>query len=178
MFHKGSNPKVFFKDNLGIDLDRLTVRDAIAFDLVKLDEDSISNDNEYTWKEHQLYSPMEYERYLLHRNFRVNLVNLEEEWSQITYHGTKNDIGQVLRKTKRTVERMYQGIKISRTLAGYFNTLFNEGFDEDHNLKEDFDISSVYLPFTNANDMYIEVALIPNTHPSFRPISSRAYYDR
>ena len=33
------------------------------------------------------------------------------------------------------------------------------------------------MPFTNANDFSIEVALIPNTHPDFRQITSRAYYD-
>lgn len=36
----------------------------------------------------------------------------------------------------------------------------------------------VYVPFTNANDITNEISLIPNTHPDFRPITSRAYYDK
>ena len=52
---------------------------------MKLDNDSVSNDNIYTYEEHKNYSPMEYERYLLNRNFRINLVNLDPDWSNISY---------------------------------------------------------------------------------------------
>lgn len=69
----------------GIDYNNPTVRDSVAFDLVKLDDDSVSNDNVYRYKEHQNYSPMEYERYLLNRNYRINLVNLDPERSNIKY---------------------------------------------------------------------------------------------
>ena len=52
---------------------------------MKLDDDSVSNDNIYTYEEHKNYSPMEYERYLLNKNFRINLVNLDPDWSNISY---------------------------------------------------------------------------------------------
>lgn len=52
---------------------------------MKLDDDSVSNDNIYTYEERKNYSPMEYERYLLNKNFRINLVNLDPDWSNISY---------------------------------------------------------------------------------------------
>ena len=44
--------KAFF-DKYDIDYLHPTVRDAVAFDLVKLDDDSVSNDNVYRYEEHQ-----------------------------------------------------------------------------------------------------------------------------
>ena len=84
MRYAGQNPKDFL-DGLGINFDHPTVRDAIAVDLVKLDDDCVSNDSIYTAEEHIEWSPMEYERDLLHKNFRIHLVNLEPEWSNLNY---------------------------------------------------------------------------------------------
>ena len=70
---------------------------------------------------------------------------------------------------KRTAERTYQGPRLSKTLLKYFQDLFNHHFSGGS--------EEVYVPFTNANDFINEIALIPNTHPDFRSISSRAYYD-
>lgn len=137
------------------------MRDAIAVDLVKLDDDSVSNDSIYTAEEHIEWSPMEYERYLLHKNFRIHLVNLEPEWSNLNYEQSTAPT------EKRTWERMYQGMKISEELARYFYNVFASSESE-----------YVYVPTTNANDFYSEVALVPNTHPDFKPISTRAFYDK
>ena len=72
--------------------DNPTFRDAVAVDLVKLVEDpnddvlnDIANDNVYLANEHVNWSPMEYERWFLHRNYRINLVNLTPDWSEISY---------------------------------------------------------------------------------------------
>jgi hypothetical protein len=160
--------KNFFAQ-FGIDYDNPTVRDAVAFDLVKLDDSdednigSVSNDRVYTYEERKNYSPMEYERYLLNKNFRINLVNLEPDWSNISY---KDDEGNEPKK-KRTILKVFQGIRISKTLLEYFKKVMDRGSVSD----------DIYVPFTNANDFSAEVALIPNTHPDFRPITSKAYYD-
>lgn len=82
MYYKGATPKEFLA-RFGIDFDKPTVRAAVAFDLVKLDDGSVSNDSIYTYPERIGCSPLEYERFLLNRNFRINLVNLEPEWSNI-----------------------------------------------------------------------------------------------
>lgn len=160
--YKGQTPKAFLKQ-FEIDYDKPTVRDAVAFDLVKLDNESVSNDRVYTFEERKNYSPMEYERYLLHKNFRINLVNLDPDWSEITY---KNESGEeAAPKRKRTVDKVFQGPRLSSTLLDYFSKVMeNDG-------------SEIYIPFTNANDFSMEVSLIPNTHPDFRQITSRAYYD-
>lgn len=69
----------------------------MAFDLVKLDDSdensigSVSNDSIYTYEEHKVYSPLEYERFLLNKNFRVNLAKLEPEWSNLTFSGKPSD---------------------------------------------------------------------------------------
>lgn len=136
----------------GISYDEPTVRDAVAFDLVKLDSDSVSNDSTYTFDEHGSYSTWELERFLLHRNFRINLVNLEPEWSAITYGGKSNDSENV--KVKRTVDRVYQGIRLSTTLMSYFNRVFNAYIGEDGKKNPGFNLSDIYVPFTNANDFY------------------------
>ena len=155
-----------------INYDNPTVRDAVAFDLVKLDDDSVSNDNVYRYEEHQNYSPMEYERYLLNRNFRINLVNLAKDWSNITYgKGKKSSSEDEIvesdseweetnaPKKKRTVVKEFQGIRLSETLLDYFKKVMdNNGSASDE----------IYVPFTNANDFSAEIALIPNTHPDFR----------
>lgn len=160
--YKDTSPSDVFAQ-FGIDYGNPTVRDAVAFDLVKLDDDSVSNDRVYTYEERKDYSPMEYERYLLNKNFRINLVNLEPDWSNISY---KDDEGNEPKK-KRTVDKVFQGIRISKTLLEYFKKVMDKGSVSD----------DIYVPFTNANDFSAEVALIPNTHPDFRPITSRAYYD-
>lgn len=70
----------------GIAFDHPTFRDAVALDLVKLvDDDSVSNDYIYLADEHRWWSPMEYERWLMHRNYRINLVNIAPDFSDITY---------------------------------------------------------------------------------------------
>ena len=51
----------------------------MAFDLVKLEDGSVSNDSTCTANKHVRYSPMEYERYLLNRNYRINLIYLESQ---------------------------------------------------------------------------------------------------
>ena len=163
--------KAFF-DKYDIDYLHPTVRDAVAFDLVKLDDDSVSNDNIYRYEEHQNYSPMEYERYLLNRNFRINLVNLDPDWSNIMYGKDKKPSSEDeiveadseveetdVTKKKRTVVKEFQGIRISETLLDYFKKVMdNNGSASDE----------IYVPFTNANDFSAEIALIPNTHPDFR----------
>ena len=84
MHYKGADPKVFLA-KFGIDYDKPTCRAAVAFDLMKLADGSVSNDSAFTWEERRFSSPMEYERQLLNRNYRINLVNLEPEWSIINY---------------------------------------------------------------------------------------------
>ena len=130
---------------------------------MKLDDDSVSNDNIYTYEERKNYSPMEYERYLLNKNFRINLVNLDPDWSNISY----GDDGQDDKQRRRTVDKVYQGPRISKTLLEYFASVVDNGSVSD----------DIYVPFTNANDFSVEVSLVPNTHPDFRQITSRAYYD-
>ena len=169
MYHDGTVPQDCLS-KLGIDLEHPTVRDAVAFDLVKLDDGSVSNDSDYTFPEHVNYSPMEYERYLLNKNWRVHLAHLESEWSQITY-ANDEDLGDNV-KIQRTVEKVWQGLMFSNTLLGYFNSIF------DAYSSYNFNLPKIYVPFTNANDVVNEVALIPNTHRDLSPITSRAYYDR
>lgn len=165
--YKGLTPNAFL-NQFGIDFDNPTVRDAVAFDLVKLDDDSVSNDRVYTFDEHVGYSPMEYERYLLHRNYRINLVNLDPDWSNITYAKKETQVdGEVMPTKRRTVDRVYQGAKLSKTLLEYLSQVMARGTDG----------YEIYRPFTNGNDFSTEVSLIPNTHPDFRSITSRAYYD-
>ena len=170
MFYGKMTPEKFLS-RFDIDIENPTVRAAVAFDLVKLDDGSVSNDTTYTYPEHINYSSLEYERLLLHRNFRVNLVNLDPEWSNIKYRNKEE------RKRLRTVERVYQGARLSKSLLGYFKEVFDKAFNEDGTPNKQFDIGSVYIPFTNANDFTTEVSLIPNTHPDFRAVTSRAYYD-
>ena len=170
MFYGKMTPEKLLS-RFDIDIDNPTVRDAVAFDLVKLDDGSVSNDTTYTYPEHINYSSLEYERLLLHRNFRVNLVNLDPEWSNIKYRNRDE------RKRLRTVERVYQGARLSKSLLGYFKDILDSAFNEDTTPNENFDIGQVYVPFTNANDFTTEVSLIPNTHPDFRAVTSRAYYD-
>jgi hypothetical protein len=161
-----------FFEQFGINIEHPTVRDAVAFDLVKLDDDSVSNDRVYTFEERKNYSPMEYERYLLHKNFRINLVNLDPDWSNITYANKEVngydpvlDADYTVISRRRTVDKVFQGPRLSSTLLDYFSKVSeNDG-------------SEIYIPFTNANDFSMEVSLIPNTHPDFRQITSRAYYD-
>lgn len=75
---------------LGISYSNPTVRDAVAFDMVKLDDDSVSNDSKYTYPEHLEYSTLEYERFLLNKNYRINLVNLDPEFSKIRFYDVDN----------------------------------------------------------------------------------------
>ena len=57
----------------------------------------------------------------------------------------------------------------------YFASVMDNGGTTVH--PETGEQYKLYIPFTTANDFSIEVALIPNTHPDFRQITSRAYYD-
>ena len=116
MFVDGMNPEDFLF-SFGIDISRPRVRDAVAFDIIKLDDGSVSNFKDYTFMEHVTYSPLEYERMLLNRNYRVNLTNLEDEWVKITY--TEEGSGWTT-KRKRTVERIWQGLRLSDHVLGYF----------------------------------------------------------
>lgn len=84
MFWNGNTPEKFFA-RLGCDFNRPTVRMGVAFDLIKLDDDSVSNDREYTFREYEQYSIEECERLCLNRNFRINLVNLAPEWTILHY---------------------------------------------------------------------------------------------
>lgn len=181
MYYQGSTPRQFLA-RYSIDFDHPTVRDAVAFDLVKLDDGTVSNDSVYTYPEHIGDSQLECERMLLNRNFRISLVNLEAEWSDISYTGRNTETNQFTpepgwreeedetvesRVRIRTVERAYQGARLSETLLEYFSKVL-DSMDSPE---------TVYVPFTNANDFTTEVSLIPNTHPDFRAITSRAYYD-
>jgi hypothetical protein len=170
--YKGQTPKAFLKQ-FEIDYDKPTVRDAVAFDLVKLDDDSVSNDNIYTYEERKNYSPMEYERYLLNRNFRINLVNLDPDWSNITYvnkevngYDPVLDAEYTVIPRRRTVDKVFQGPRLSKTLLEYFASVMNNGGTTVY--PEEGEPYELYVPFTNANDFSAEVALIPNTHPDFR----------
>lgn len=88
MFYDGNTPEKFFGE-LGIDIDHPRFRDAVAFDLVKLDDSDsddiggVSNDWDCEYLKHLGYSPMEYERMLLHRNYRTNMVHSEPEFTLI-----------------------------------------------------------------------------------------------
>lgn len=74
---------------------------------------------------------------------------------------------------------VYQGVVLSKTVLGYFKTLFEVAFDETGKPIEGFDCQDkVYVPFTNGYDLTTEISLIPNTHYDFSPITTRAYYDR
>lgn len=161
MFYDGTTPDEFLS-GLGIDIDNPRVRDAVAFDLVKLDDGSVSNDWNCEYEKHLGYSPSEYERMLLHRNFRINLVHTEPQFTKIRYNSgdepQKND----------TVDFMYQGIRLSTTFLDYFQKV----------IQNPSGWKKISVPITNQNDITFEVALIPNTHPDFRPATSRAYYDR
>lgn len=44
-------------------------------------------------------------------------------------------------------------------------------------MKQPYEIDNLYVPFTNANDITTEVALISTTRDSFSEVTSRAYYD-
>ena len=79
---------------------------------------------------------------------------------------------------KRSVEVMYQGARLSKTFLEYFKEILDNAFDEEGKVKADFDIGEIYVPFTNANDFTNEIALVPNTHADFSPITTRAYYDK
>ena len=105
---------------------------------------------------------MEYERWLMHRNYRINLVNLAPDFSDITY--TKSETSD----TRRTIDYMFQGIKMSDTLLGFFSNLLGGMAG----------VEDVYSPVLNANDFSAEISLVPNTHTNFREVFTRAYYDR
>lgn len=124
LFYKGRDPEQYFMDRFHISLSNPTIRDAVALDLVKLDDAHSSNDYVYTSAEHVNYSVYEYERFLLHRNFRINLVNLEPEWSDIR-HGKEDEEGMDDRKRVRTVDRVYQGVRLSKTLMGWFKEILD-----------------------------------------------------
>ena len=90
VFHRNGTWRIHYKNTTPngflqkfMNPDNPTVRDAVALDLVRLDDGSTSNDSPYTYREHVRYSHLEYERMLLHRNYRINLVNLEDEWSVV-----------------------------------------------------------------------------------------------
>lgn len=189
MFYQNRTPDSFLA-RYGIDINHPTVRDAVAFDLVKLDDGSVSNNVEYLYPEHVCYSPMEYERWLLNRNYRINLVNLENEWSEVRYGKKEPDI-QVGTDVfivgddepqkvmiKRTVQKEYQGCRLSDNLLGYFSYVMGRTFGEDGNPVPGFDFDQLHDPCATHNDFTQEIALIPNTHPNFPAITSRAYYDR
>lgn len=175
MFADGMNPEEFLF-SMGIDFSRPRVRDAVAFDIVKLDDDTVSNWKEYTFMEHVTYSPLEYERMVLNRNYRVNLYSLEDEWVKITY---MDDDSGMITKRKRTVEKVSQGLRLSDHVLGYFGSVFNTAFDQETGeVKEGLDVAKeVYLPETTWMDVTNEIALIPNARPDLNPVSARDYYD-
>ena len=108
MYYKGATPQEFLFSRFGINYDVPTVRAAVAFDLVKLDDSdensigSVSNDTVYTYPEHINYSPAEYDRFLLNKNFRINLVNLEHEWTKKKFNKADGRTSVI-----RTVDRVY-----------------------------------------------------------------------
>lgn len=68
----------------------------MAIDLIKIQDpdeeeieegtpNDISNDSTYHLDEHLYWSTAEHERWILNRNFRISLVNLENGWSSISY---------------------------------------------------------------------------------------------
>ena len=159
MFHgKKMTPQKFFT-RYGEDFSHPTVRLGVALDLIKLDDSSVSNDSEYHYGELETMSPQEIDRVILHRNFRINLVNLDYEYTNVKYKD--GDVKKV-----RTVDRWYQGARFSDTYLQFFQDIFLNGFDEN-----------TYIPFTNGQDFTTEVSLIPYTHPDFPPLVSRSYYD-
>ena len=159
MFHgKKMTPQKFFT-RYGEDFSHPTVRLGVALDLIKLDDSSVSNDSEYHYGELETMSPQEIDRFILHRNFRINLVNLDYEYTNVKYKD--GDVKKVI-----TVDRWYQGARFSDTYLQFFQNIFINGFDEN-----------TYVPFTNGQDLTTQVSLIPYTHPDFSPLVSRSYYD-
>ena len=73
-------------------------------------------------------------------------------------------------------------------MLGFFSDIFKNCFtsekvnvkyvdDNTGKIKRDAVEQDVYVPFTNANDATVEVSLVSNTHPDFKAITTRAYYD-
>ena len=89
------------------------MRLGVALDLIKLDDSSVSNDSEYHYGELETMSPHEIDRFILHRNFRINLVNLDYEYTNVKYKD--GDVKKV-----RTVDRWYQGARLSDTYLQFF----------------------------------------------------------
>ena len=73
------------------------------------------------------------------------------------------------------MDKVYQGPRISKTLLEYFASVMDNGGTTVY--PEEGEPYELYVPFTNANDFSVEVSLMPNTHPDFRKITSRSYYD-
>lgn len=70
-------------------------------------------------------------------------------------------------------------MRLSDTVLAYFNSIFNLAFLDDGSVNEDINYEKdIYMPYTSSDDFTTEVSLIPNTHPDFNPITSRAYYDK
>ena len=111
---------------------------------------------------------------MLNRNFVPNLP-LQPSKARIMY--TRKD-GSIHAKRKYDVEIVNQGIMFSDSVLNYFKSVFDSGFDESGNPKSEFSFDKdIYLPFTNALDFQCQTALVPNTHPDFSSVSTRAYYD-
>lgn len=130
-----------------------------------VDIGGVSNDWDCEWEKHLGHSPSEYERMLLHRNYRTNMVHTEPEFTMIRYEGEDEP------QPRETVSFMYQGIRFSDTILSYFRTIMEAQVSGK-------DPSEVEVPTTNQDDISIEMALVPNVHPDFRPQTSRSYYDQ
>lgn len=159
MFYDGNTPEKFLSE-FGIDIDKPKFRDAVAFDLVKLDDSDsediggMSNDWDCEYQKHLGYSPMEYERMILHRNYRTNMVHSEPEFTMIQYEGEEEP------KARETMDFMYQGVRLSDVFLTYFSKIKGMTSNEEAKL--------VSVPITTKNDIMFEMALIPNVHPDFR----------
>lgn len=155
MFLGAESPESFLRP-FGIDFAQPRVRDAVAFDLVKLDDGSVSNTHFYSYPEHVGYSPLEYERWLLNKNFRIQLVNTQPEWTRIHYLNLPGDDNT---QVKRTVDRMFQGPRLPPRLLRF---LVNpDGIP----------------PATGPEDLTLEFSLVHDDSDDFQSLTSRAYYD-
>lgn len=152
----------------------------MAYDIVKLDDVSVSNCSNYTFYQRSDYNASEHERFILNKNYRVNMADLEpnELVSFDLYQDEYDwpDYGKICQKGD--VDKVYQGVQLSDTLLGYFQKVYESAFDENGRLVVGEDeVREIYVPTTNPNDFKVDVALIANNRPDFPSSISRKHYD-
>lgn len=151
------------------------MRDAVAVDLVKLEDGSVSNKSEYEFWEIGDCLEHEHEIRFLNRNFRINLVDTEFLTIRQVSDVAEEDDKQT--ENRLNANYAYQGLRFSKTILGYFKSLFDGFFNSDGSMKgKTAELGKTYVPFTNANDIDLEVAAIPNIYENFPKEVSLDYY--